>query len=1413
MKTDVFQDLDPAKWNEHLYGLTPERWASLKGKSFWVTGAGTGYGRCVSCALAASGAKVFLTGRRTEKLQESVEEISSMDITTENCHIIETDITNYDSILNACSKIKELCSTLDGLVNNAAIPTRPGGHKPFQNDPLEYWNNMMATNVTAPWLLTKTIFPFMIFSGGVRVLFIGSEAGWANNTSGNGMYKVSKAALNGLNRAIALEYAHCFPDHDIQMNLLVPGQARTEMNRGSKRSPYTIASMALILLSHPEEGPNGRYFHQDGRHLQFGNTEQFDTPLIKLTKPEIMNMHEHKTSGLGKQSSDKRFLPKLKTVVKWINERVDRDATPQRAWVKKADSIYPIDIPDIKFLPGQDLILLAPPARIQAMMPNGIGYVHNILKQTDIQFQTMDLDIILYHRYHSQRITDGLEKIITKSGYTMKDDPWDPTGIEEVWNKPEVIEYFQPEINKIVKGLVEACPKIIGLSVHNTNHSFSREIVKGVRAQMPDAIILVGGYSCVHYTAGPLKFPHFDYMVVGEAELTLEPLLNALVTGEKPKDMPGIISHDDSPDRKWVPGEMLHDLDSIDFPRYDWTDISLYRRYDGKHLTPIITSRGCNWARCRFCSEKFSWRVRSPRNFVDELEWLVGHGCKVFQINDSDLNGDPEVLLKMCNEIISRKLKVILTGQLRITKHSTREYFDRLRDAGFTRLRFGVDAWSNHTSKLQLKGYNMKLVKQNLRNCHEAGIYISVNAIVGIPGETEDDVKEIIENILDNKDYIGMVESVRSLILQDGSDYHQNPEQFKISFRGDKNEIYSKYPITVPDHLWYSTDPYIDHKVKQERWLSVVEALVAGDITVGNYVKARAEGKTADSGSCRIIQKSIAPRLVSDQKLIEEGHNGFNIISCGGKIYGLAQSEGCLNLDKVNTKDYRCVVGDSVDEVKGLIDRLLVTVSDHKLIQEGYRGFNIISCEDKFYGLAQSEGVFEVEKVEKGEFDQCFVGISVNEVKGLIDQLLSKEEGLNRWQKGLQKILQLALGKKQTARKLSTYVSKQIKQDINNEQKTLGVYYPSPAYRSNLGSEKMYNKIRQQGYNVVFLFGTICNDEYEKRPYSYYVGGGIIKYLDLIDIFVFPTLTDDLPERSKKVLFVHDIYNSPRGKAETPIKPDDGKPMFAPPLLDELDYTFLPGTSVMPKSNRVPYIRKKPLCRIPGGYFKLDRNIRYFESKKCPIDSIIYAPTVCNDNFVNYVSLPEYGGKIIYALLENFPDYNIIFRPHPHTLDTKYVSEIVQQFSGNKRFAFDSNPSFYLDNYCRSRLMISDMSGTAFTFAFTTFRPVVFFSHNEAKVEDAFGHVHYFKDRNKIGCVATNIDELNEKVTMLLNRNDEFKEDIRKFRNSEIYNVGKAEDYFAENFHYITEGKKHKDWQYVVSARPLETWKSVETPI
>jgi 3-oxoacyl-[acyl-carrier protein] reductase len=274
----ILQHADPALWREHRFGMPLDRWQRLAGKSYWITGAGTGYGRSMAVALAAAGGQLFLTGRRADKLRETLDEMHRYGIATDDCHPVVCDLTNPDEIRAACCQVRSECFSLYGLVNNAALPAS-GRRLPLQEDELVDWERTLRTNLTAPWLLTKEMLPHMLKENRARVLFITSEAGWAS-TPGFGPYNVVKAALNGLSASFAAECATAFSKSDLQINALIPGEARTEMNRQALESPYSVVSMVLALLSHGSGGPNGKFFHRDGRHFDFAYAKFYGRSLL-----------------------------------------------------------------------------------------------------------------------------------------------------------------------------------------------------------------------------------------------------------------------------------------------------------------------------------------------------------------------------------------------------------------------------------------------------------------------------------------------------------------------------------------------------------------------------------------------------------------------------------------------------------------------------------------------------------------------------------------------------------------------------------------------------------------------------------------------------------------------------------------------------------------------------------------------------------------------------------------------------------------------------------------------------------------------------------------------------------------------------------------------------------------------------
>lgn len=270
----ILESADPDDWGSHLFGLRRERWDALAGRVFWITGGGTGYGRALACALGAAGAKVALSGRRADKLLESADEICDFAPDAKPL-ILPLDVTESQACRDAVERIVSAWGRLDGLVCCAALSGNPGSILDMDESKLR---RMFEVNVLGQALPCRAAIGPILRQGFGRILLLSSGAGWGFAPE-VGVYNATKSAVNAMGASLAAEVCKKAPEADIQVNVINPGEALTEMNRGSVISPFAVCSMAMTLLSHPSGGPNGRFFHRGGRHLGFGDVPPWPHPL------------------------------------------------------------------------------------------------------------------------------------------------------------------------------------------------------------------------------------------------------------------------------------------------------------------------------------------------------------------------------------------------------------------------------------------------------------------------------------------------------------------------------------------------------------------------------------------------------------------------------------------------------------------------------------------------------------------------------------------------------------------------------------------------------------------------------------------------------------------------------------------------------------------------------------------------------------------------------------------------------------------------------------------------------------------------------------------------------------------------------------------------------------------------------
>lgn len=212
---------------------------------------------------------------------------------------------------------------------------------------------------------------------------------------------------------------------------------------------------------------------------------------------------------------------------------------------------------------------------------------------------------------------------------------------------------------------------------------------------------------------------------------------------------------------------------------------------------------------------------------------------------------------------------------------------------------------------------------------------------------------------------------------------------------------------------------------------------------------------------------------------------------------------------------------------------------------------------------------------------------------------------------------------------------------------------------------------------------------------------------------------------------------------------------------------------------------------LPVGYPKLDGQRRQLaDSPLAPPKealTVVFAPT--HAYYVNqgYSVLRNHGEQIVEALLAD--DVRVVFRPHVESWrdqDRSVVEGIVERFGTHPAFTVDRSGN-YFDQYAQTNLMLTDISGTGFTYAFTFGRPALFFAPDAEQERGKRGI--QFERRDNIGLVVRGIDELVPRLR-LAQRHCRFLHDqIAQFRDWLLFNIGNSEASFVEMADALVAGR------------------------
>jgi len=235
----------------------------LTGKIALVTGSKRGIGKAMALALAEAGADVIGVSANLELENSEIEK--EVKLLGRKFYAYQCDFGKRDALNAFIDKVKAEHPVIDILVNNAGTIKR----QPAAEHSDEFWDEVIAVNQTAPFILTREIGRRMLENGSGKIIFTASLLSFQGGINVPG-YAASKGAVAQITKAFANEWAA----QGVNVNAIVPGYISTDNTEALRADENRTRSIL-------ERIPANRW----------GDTDDFKGPIVFLSSKASDYVH------------------------------------------------------------------------------------------------------------------------------------------------------------------------------------------------------------------------------------------------------------------------------------------------------------------------------------------------------------------------------------------------------------------------------------------------------------------------------------------------------------------------------------------------------------------------------------------------------------------------------------------------------------------------------------------------------------------------------------------------------------------------------------------------------------------------------------------------------------------------------------------------------------------------------------------------------------------------------------------------------------------------------------------------------------------------------------------------------------------------------------------------------------------